>query len=159
MVQLNAVKRIFEKADKIKPLPIFEQYIYQINEFLSGLEDHFQVDSEQQIMSFLNDEIDTVLTHVRSNGVMKPDVDEYLNLLDLKMRSVYNYSKAFDDTVSMVNKEMAAILDDKQIEAQDMYPHYFERFKTDGVEHNMYIGESITKDDSYNPIYLYNLRL
>ncbi len=40
-----------------------------------------------------------------------------------------------------------------------MYPHYFERFKTDGVEHNMYIGESITKADSFNPIYLYNLRL
>ena len=40
-----------------------------------------------------------------------------------------------------------------------MYPHYFERFKTDGVEHNMYIGESITKEDSFNPIYLYNLRL
>lgn len=159
MVQLNAVKCIFEKADNIKPLPIFEQYIYQINEFLSGLEDHFQVDSEQQIMSFLNDEIDTVLTHVRSSGIMKPDVDEYLNLLDLKMRSVYKYRKAFDDTISMVNKEMAAILDEKQIEAQEMYPHYFERFKTDGVEHNMYIGESITKDDSYNPIYLYNLRL
>src|SRR5690606_21737870 len=31
--------------------------------------------------------------------------------------------------------------------------------KTDGVEHNMYIGESITKIDSFNMIYLYNLRL
>ena len=40
-----------------------------------------------------------------------------------------------------------------------MYPHYFERFKTDGVEHNMYIGESITKQDSFNEVYLYNLRL
>ena len=40
-----------------------------------------------------------------------------------------------------------------------MYPHYFERFKTDGVEHNMYIGESLTKEDSFSPIYLYNLRL
>jgi hypothetical protein len=54
---------------------------------------------------------------------------------------------------------MAALLDKKQIEAQAMYPHYFERFKTDGVEHNMYIGESITKENSFSPIYLYNLRL
>ena len=28
-----------------------------------------------------------------------------------------------------------------------------------GVEHNLYIGESITKSDSFNKIYLYNLRL
>jgi hypothetical protein len=54
---------------------------------------------------------------------------------------------------------MASLLDKKQEEAQKMYPHYFERFKTDGVEHNMYIGESITKEESFNPIYLYNLRL
>ncbi len=45
------------------------------------------------------------------------------------------------------------------VDAQEMYPHYFERFKTDGVEHSLYIGESITKQDSFHKIYLYNLRL
>ena len=59
----------------------------------------------------------------------------------------------------MINREMASLLDQKQVEAQAMYPHFFERYKTDGVEHNMYIGESITKEESFNPIYLYNLRL
>ena len=42
----------------------------------------------------------------------------------------------------LINKKMASLLDQKQDEAQGMYPHYFERFKSDGVEHNMYIGES-----------------
>ena len=54
---------------------------------------------------------------------------------------------------------MAAILDKKQVDAQAMYPHYYERYKTDGVEHNMYIGESITKKNSFHKVYLYNLRL
>ena len=40
-----------------------------------------------------------------------------------------------------------------------MFPHYFERYKTDGVEHNMYIGQSLVKDKTYNEIYLQNLRL
>lgn len=54
---------------------------------------------------------------------------------------------------------MAAILDRKQIEAQASFPHYYERFKTDGVEHNMYIGASISPKHAYSPIYLNNLRL
>ena len=54
---------------------------------------------------------------------------------------------------------MSRIIDEEQVKAQKMYPHYFERYKTDGVEHNMYIGESITKEDNFNEIYLYNLRL
>jgi hypothetical protein len=37
-------------------------------------------------------------------------------------------------------------------------PHY-ERFKTDGVEHNLYIGASISSSKPFDLIYLNNLRL
>ncbi|WP_313779362.1 hypothetical protein [Flagellimonas onchidii] len=57
------------------------------------------------------------------------------------------------------NMELAALLDRKQVEAQEMFPHYFERYKTDGVEHNMYIGSSIANDRNFNELYLSNLRL
>jgi hypothetical protein len=40
-----------------------------------------------------------------------------------------------------------------------MFPHYFERYKTDGVEHSMYIGGSIAKDREFDKLYLGNLRL
>jgi len=90
---------------------------------------------------------------------LKEQIDTYFNSIDNKVNVLYNHRKQYDDTITLINKEMASLLDKKQVEAQLMYPHYFERFKTDGVEHNMYIGESITKDESFNPIYLYNLRL
>ena len=40
-----------------------------------------------------------------------------------------------------------------------MFPHYFERYKTDGVEYNMYIGGSLVNDQEFNKLYLENLRL
>jgi hypothetical protein len=54
---------------------------------------------------------------------------------------------------------MAFILDKEQVEAQKIFPHYFERFKTDGVEHNLYIGASITPTQDFDTMYLNNLRL
>ncbi|MEZ4792547.1 MAG: hypothetical protein R2783_03490 [Gelidibacter sp.] len=75
------------------------------------------------------------------------------------MNVIYYYRKNYDDTIALINKNMSLLIDSKQTEAQKMYPHYFERYKTDGVEHNMYIGESITKEEGFNEIYLYNLRL
>jgi hypothetical protein len=57
------------------------------------------------------------------------------------------------------NKRLAAIIDKRQEDAQLMFPHYFERYKTDGVEHNMYIGDSISEDLPFQPLYLNNLRL
>ena len=158
-LQLNTLKGILGEASKIEELPIYEQYVYQINDFLKGLESHFQVDSEQQISAFIKDEIEPVLKHLYTSDELKVGIDKYFNQIDDTVDVLYHHRKHYDDTIALINKEMASLLDQKQVEAQLMYPHYFERFKTDGVEHNMYIGESITKEDSFNPIYLYNLRL
>lgn len=158
-LQLKAVKKILKKALGNQVLPIYEQFIYQINDYLEGLEKHFQVDSEQQISEFLKQDIEPVLNHLDTIGNLKDDVKAYFESIDDKVHVLYNHRKAYDDTIATINKEMAFLLDKKQVEAQTMYPHYFERFKTDGVEHNMYIGESITKEENFNPIYLYNLRL
>jgi len=158
-IQLNAAKLILDKAYKLESLPIYEQFIFQIKEYLLGLENHFQVDSEQQITSFFKDDVNSVFQHLKDANLLKPEIEEYYNSIDNKLDVLYQHRKHYDDTIATINKEMAYLLDNKQVEAQAMYPHYFERFKTDGVEHNMYIGESITKEESFNPIYLYNLRL
>tara|TARA_R110002049_G_scaffold82703_1_gene210218 strand:+ start:500 stop:2872 length:2373 start_codon:yes stop_codon:yes gene_type:complete len=158
-LQLNTVKRILQDASKIEVLPIYEQYVYQIDDFLEGIEVHFQVDSEHQISGFIKNEIEPILKHLYTVDGLKEAIGTYFNRVDDRTDALYHHRKHYDDTISLINKEMASLLDQKQEEAQLMYPHYFERFKTDGVEHNMYIGESITKEDSFNPIYLYNLRL
>ncbi len=158
-LQLNTVKSIFKNAAKIEALPIYEQLIFQIDQYLKLLQEYFQVDSEQQISEFFNQDIKSVLEHLYSIDELKSEIDAYFDSIDNNINMLYRHRKNYDDTVASINKEMAALLDNKQVQAQLMYPHYFERFKTDGVEHNMYIGESITKEDSFNPIYLYNLRL
>jgi len=158
-LQLNAAKSIIENASKINALPIYEQFIYQINDYLKDLQAHFQVDTEQQISEFFKHDIEPVFMHVRTENELRKQVDSYYDSIDDKVKSLYSHRKEYDQTIATINKEMASLLDEKQVNAQAMYPHFFERFKTDGVEHNMYIGESITKEDSFNPIYLYNLRL
>ncbi|WP_298555536.1 GAF domain-containing protein [uncultured Algibacter sp.] len=158
-LQLKAVKDIFNTVLEIEPLPIHEQFIYQINDYLTGLETNFQVDSEQQISEFLKDDIEPALNHLSSVESLSAKIEAYHSSINNNLNVLYKYRKDYDDTIAKINVEMASLLDKKQIVAQQMYPHYFERYKTDGVEHNMYIGESITKDDSFNLIYLYNLRL
>lgn len=158
-LQLHILKQILEHATQTYDLPIYKQYIYQINEFLEGLETSFQVDSEYQISAFISKDIEPVLRHLHKTDTLKNEIDTYFEGIDAISGEVYKNRKDFDKTISLINKEMATLLDQKQVEAQQMYPHYFERFKTDGVEHNMYIGESITKEKNFSPIYLYNLRL
>ncbi|WP_010521463.1 cell surface protein [Aquimarina agarivorans] len=158
-IQLINGRTILNAAFELNPLPIYEQYLFQISSFLMDLKENFQVDSEQKITAFLKQKINIILYHIKNSRVLETDIESYFNSIDSNLQVYYHHRKNYDNTVTSVNKRMAALLDAKQVIAQKMYPHFFERHKTDGVDHNMYIGEAITEKNSFNLFYLYNLRL
>ncbi len=82
-----------------------------------------------------------------------------MNQLDPDLMLVYRQRKSYEDSVTVLNERLATLLDKRQEEAQKMFPHYFERYKTDGIEFNLYIGNSLVNDRKFNEIYLHNLRL
>jgi hypothetical protein len=88
-----------------------------------------------------------------------PELEEFLNQLDTTTNSIYSARKAYDETITQGNKTLSSFVEEQQIKAQAIFPHYFEKYKTDGVEYNLYIGQSITKQHSYHPTVLFNLRL
>ena len=160
LLQLKETKKILEFANEKMQLPIYDEFLYRIDTFISGLTDGLQVDSERIILDFLNYDIHPLFKHLKKNeGILASLIKDYDDALEEGMGLIYKHRKAYDESVMLINKHLASVLDQKQEEAQRMYPHFFERFKTDGVEHNMYIGESITRENSFNKIYLYNLRL
>ncbi|GAL66796.1 hypothetical protein [Jejuia pallidilutea] len=159
-LQLSLLDKIMNEIVALEKLPIYEQFQFQIRNYIKELKTNFKVDSEHSIVAFLKKEIEPVLKfQLKKSPKLKADIDDYFNKIDDDLNLIYYYRKNYDETIMLINKNMALLLDEKQEEAQAMYPHYFERYKTDGVEHNMYIGEAITKEDSFNPVYLYNLRL
>lgn len=160
LLQLSLVEKIVAQINEDEPLPIYEEILFQVNNYTEELKTNFKVDSEHNIVSFLRKDIEPLFQfQLKKQNHLKNDIEDYFGKVDKDLNLVYYYRKNYDDTIMLINKNMAAVLDEKQKGAQAMYPHYFERYKTDGVEHNMYIGEAITKADSFNPIYLYNLRL
>ncbi|MGB5418249.1 GAF domain-containing protein, partial [Algibacter sp.] len=77
ILQLNSIKDIFQSISKSESLPIYEQYIYQINDYLVETENNFQVDSEQQISNFVKEDIDPVFKHLLSYKSIKDKIEVY----------------------------------------------------------------------------------
>lgn len=61
--------------------------------------------------------------------------------------------------MNMVINAVNKYLEKMQDEVQQAYPSYFEKFRTDGVEYDIYIGQSIAPLKPFSDIYLKNLRL
>jgi hypothetical protein len=72
---------------------------------------------------------------------------------------VYHHRKDYEESITRINNAVAGFIDNEQKAAQEIYPHYFERFVTDGVDFNIYIGQSITPHKTFDEFYLRNLKL
>lgn len=158
--QIDRLLSLFRFINELEKLPLIEQHIYELEKTEESLKKELKADTEAIIQGYIANEVHPVLKHFdTADEKIHERIADYFDTLDNKIRMVYDSRKDFDDTLSLINKRMAEVLDKKQEEAQAFFPHYYERFKTDGVEHNLYIGASIAPNVTYNPLYLSNLRL
>lgn len=158
--QLTIAVNILKQSLKFEPLPIYDELIFRINEYLGNIKIGLKSGDEVGILSFLKSEIYPVFKHIEGiNKKLSNLISKYKARLDPNLKVVYERRKEYEDGVNLLNDKLATYLDEKQEEAQKMFPHYYERYKTDGVEFNMYIGQSLVKDKKYDKLFLYNLRL
>jgi len=160
MIQLSEINKVLDAAWEKNKLPIYEELIFRVNSYMDDIKDVFYTNSEQAIADFVHSEINPVLEHFKKADLdLKKKVDFYESMIDANTHSYYDHRRNYDESVMKINKKLAAVIDQRQEAAQEMFPHYFERYKTDGVEHNMYIGSTIANNKTFDPLYLNNLRL
>lgn len=157
--QISALIHLFKNQESKINLVLLEQRKFELDSLLTQLELPLKADTEQQIQLYIENEIHPILNNSEAGSTEALLVDNYFESIDKKSGLFYQSRKKFDNAMSIINKKLASLLDKKQIEAQNIYPHYYERFKTDGVEHNLYIGSSIAPSKPFDTLYLHNLRL
>jgi hypothetical protein len=157
--QLNTLLEIFDNQKPNSNLVLLEQRKFELESLRDELDFPLKADTEQHIQRYIEDEIHPILKNTKGTAKNEKLEELYFENLDEKTGLFYQERKKFDNAMSIINKKLASVLDKKQLEAQQIYPHYYERFKTDGVEHNLYIGASISPSKPFDIMYLHNLRL
>jgi len=158
--QITHLIAVFTKINQTYKLPLFEQKVFDLERNLETLS--LSTDTEQVMLDYFNLDVHPILENFRKNNknsLILNDIDAYFDRINPEMVGFYEAQHDFDNSITLINKKLVTILDEKQAEAQEYFPHYYERYKTDGIEHNMYIGASIAPDKNFEPYYLKNLRL
>ena len=157
---LKMAKNIITEARKAKKLHLLDEKSYRIDKHIKQIKETLNSGDEITIIEFLESEIQPVFDYLSSldNNLLKL-VKEYKDTLDPELNSFYYKRKDYERSVSLVNETISSYLDECEKESQEMFPHYFEKYKTDGVEYSIYIGAALTENKGFNLIYLKNLRL
>jgi hypothetical protein len=159
-MQLQLASKVMEEAMVHQPLPIFEKLNYSISKHIGRIKNGLLSDAEISVHDFLKREFEPVIGYLAENfPSLKNLSEQYLQALDPQLGVVYEKRKEFEESLTLINETLSAYIEEEEAQAQAMFPHYFEKYKTDGIEYNIYIGASLVEDGNFNQIYLKNLRL
>ncbi len=160
VAQLTLAKNVLDSATSKQPLPFLSSLCFKINQHIDRITQTLGSGDEINILNFLTREVESLFKYFKENiPNTESAIEAYKAALDPEIGVLYNKRKQFEDSMTMMNEKVAEFIDKREAEAQKMFPHYFEKYKTDGVEYNMYVGQSLTEKQNFDPLHLKNLRL
>lgn len=144
----------------LRPLTVIDTYVHRLHTFEKSISKELRSQDESTFLSFLQSKIHPIFLHYQYlDERTERAVSTYFSSLDLEYQAIYKKRRSFEHTVALINQTVGDYLEKEQAQLQGLTPHYFEKYKTDGVEYNMYMGKSLSRHGDYHEVYLKNLRL
>lgn len=158
--QLNLARDIIASARKEHPFPLLDETSFKLQKYTHSVSNILFADEEIAIMQFLKVELINLFKHLQTIlPNLNKEINRYFNAINSPVEMVYHHRKEYEDSITTINNAVARFIDREQEAAQKIFPHYFERFVTDGVDFNIYIGQSISPDKKFDFFYLKNLKI
>jgi hypothetical protein len=160
LTQLRLARDVVQAAHAAKRLPALDELLYRVNKHAAKIEKSLNSGDEVGVVTFLRGDVERLFDHLQGFGAaVRERIEVYRGALDPRFGTVYARRKLFEESVTRIADTISAYLDLEEQTAQGMFPHYFEKQKTDGVDYQMYVGGSLVEDGRFDPLYLKSLRL
>lgn len=157
---LRAGRFFLIRALDLVDFPIVNQVIMRLDTYLTTDIDTFDNSHEVRIGEFVHQQL-TPLVH--QLGTQLPELREiaaqYAADLDSELGLFYRVRREYENSVYALNRMIGDFLSERDQASQEVLPHYFKKYKTDGVEYEVYAGQSLLKRTTFSDIHLKNLRL
>ena len=158
--QLQLARNVLQVAFDLQEMPIYDYLISKIDKFTEGLNNELSTKNENNILNFLRNNVESLFDQLEQTDLRgNIAILNYKKSLDADLKIVNKRRKEFEDSLMMINDGLVDLLMREEEKAQQMFPHYFEKYSTDGVEHCIYMGQSLVNNRQFDPIYLKNLHM
>ena len=158
--QFRRLTETLSALQRVVTLQLLDELLHQAQKWEQAMNGALTTADELNLNSFLRDKVDFFLRHFRET---RPDLSDlitpYLEATEEMEGEAFLYRRELESGIQLVNQTVNGLLEETIAELQKSYPFYFEKFRTDGVEYDIYIGQSISPQRPFDLLYLRNLRL
>jgi hypothetical protein len=157
---LTLIATILTQLQDVLSLPIIEGLEFRNETIRQSIAEHLTTEDEVMINDFLASEVTPLFSHLQKTNIEAAKIiDSYFNLWSQSDSPLCQHRREYEESVAAVNNAILTYLEGEEDLIQQSYPHYFEKYRTDGIEYNIYIGQSIAPTKPFDHFYLKNIRL
>jgi len=110
---------------------------------------------ESTLGHLLDNEINSFLHELKQHYPNLGDVvDTYFNAIHPHAGVAYKHRREMESSMQMINKRVSDYLEKENQHLQQLFPCYFEKMRTDGLEYDIYMGQSISPDHAFEQSHL-----
>ncbi len=152
---------IMSEWSELKELYLVDTYLEKIKLKRSEIEDRIISSDETEVVRLILDEVNPLLKSVyeRHKDLPRNKYRSYLEALDADLGIIYKSRKSYEHSVSILNNHVSRYIQEADNKMQAQLPHYFEKYKTDGVEYNLYVGDSLLEGGGFKDFDLKNFKI
>ena len=159
--QVASARAVLQQAEQRNQIDYLGALIYRLDHLMKELEGGVRSGDELRVSRLLATEVESVFGSLESFG---PDVHDSVEGYRAVAReddhgALHAERRAYEQAVDRLATVQTEILTSAQDRAQSVFPHLFQMYRTDGVEHSIYIGDSLTERNDFSPLYHKELKL
>ncbi|MCA5004940.1 hypothetical protein [Sphingobacterium bovistauri] len=147
---------VVSQQDRLQNIDIFKENIRKVFKYINdkGIEKNIV-----NIRTFLEKEVSKLLDEVRNSHFIDKELSQIiLQIEEHNAQIIETGNDPFEKSLSTLTKAIKHEYDVLNNEIQHIFPCYFETFRTDGIEYDGYIGQSITPTQTFNITVLHDVR-
>ncbi|NEQ21519.1 MAG: GAF domain-containing protein [Microcoleus sp. SIO2G3] len=155
--QFHLGLRVVEAVCQFQESSLGKQIQLDLLEYIEQIKERVTVDAEVTALRILSDRLEVYLDYFAQCGTEAlAAVEAYRRSCSNDHKSVYVSRARYDQTISKINSLLKQTWERWQVRMQQIIPHYCDVESTDGINHMIYVGESI--DSKFSAYHLRSLR-
>jgi len=137
---VNVLNRLIENGLIEKTNAVIEH----CRQWQAKLAAYISIEDELELNNFLFDKAHPVLASL--SNLPEPisiEIANYYKAINEDSGACFSKRRSLESSIKKLNQTIGKHFDLFKEDTKDYYPFYFEKFRTDGIEYDIYIGQSI----------------
>ncbi|QQL49081.1 hypothetical protein [Mucilaginibacter ginkgonis] len=144
---------------KLKPKATYARQIKQLNRWKNRIGVQITDNDEMHIRTFVQEDIHPLLDKLKDSGAEASKlIENYFEQIDEHIGEGFARRRDLESSMSLINRSLNSFFESAQHDLQRIYPSYFEKFRTDGVEYDVYAGQEIAPAVPFTPAHVHKFR-